>query len=190
MVKNIDEAINRLPVGLRELYKKSQEGAQKHPKRISNQPNQSNRKERVVAPLVKKLSPNTVVGRPLFPEQKVKFEHFISDVPVYSSSHEKVGIVESNNLIIEGYDFFYNLVKGEKTLREESEVDNFAKIMDSIPKSCGCIRGALRESASASYSQMLPVLHARNSPFFEAVKKMKNVENLIFKEGDLILLQV
>jgi hypothetical protein len=40
------------------------------------------------------------------------------------------------------------------------------------------------------YAQMLPVLQARNPTFFETIKIKNKVETLIFKEGDLTLLNV
>ncbi len=148
----------------------------------------ANNPRKAYAPLVRKIAPVTVIGRQPSRDQQKKNEHFIQ--PVTSSVNMSAPEVQGENLIVKGHDEYYSLLKGITDLHKEPEVDSFLKFIENIPKACGCVHGALRESAAAMYGQMLPMLQARNPNFFEIIKTTKNVKTLVFKERDIVLLEV
>ena len=146
-----------------------------------------------LAPLVRKIIPNTVIGRPAIPknsEHQFKLGNFIHEPRYVSTINEVRGSLDEGKLVIKDWREYYNIVKDNAVARQEPEINSFISLVDSIPGACGCSRGALNESAQAMYSQMLPMLEARDSKVFESIKETLKVESLIFREGELILLNV
>jgi len=141
--------------------------------------------------LVTKVAPTTVVGRPQLPQEQAAMANFIADPALRAQEPPKDAQDETESVYeIKSYQSFYLLVKDKPELKTEKEIVSLVQIMDSIPKSCGCVRGALNESANGTYSHMLPMIQARNPAYFDLLKQHLKVSKLIFKEGPLVLLIV
>jgi hypothetical protein len=130
-------------------------------------------------------------GSPAIPRNeahKTELDNFILAVPL--GRQQPQFIVASDKLIVNNWENFVALVRENPTLQEEPEVLKLVNLVNSIAGACGCVQGALRESAQGMYGQLLPVIHARNPKVFDAIKTNKRVGSIIFKEGPLVLLEV
>jgi hypothetical protein len=91
-----------------------------------------------------------------------------------------------NNLEIKSFEEFYSFVKEVEMNHEE--VNKFITIMDAVPRSCGCVRGALHERAKALYERILPILEADSQDFLNKVKQTKQINKILFfSDGNLLL---
>lgn len=185
-----EEILKKFPPEFRKLYEDSFKGLNRQVSGANKVRNHGHTYKATVAPLVKKIAPNTVVGRPAIPKnevERVKLDNFIhpNDKPPINP-----GSVQNDKFIIDGYKSFHAIAKDNAEFKKEPEINSFVGLMNSIPGACGCVRGQLNESAANSYAHMLPLLHARNSPIFDIIKKTNNVGVVQFKEKDLILLTV
>lgn len=146
--------------------------------------------------LVRKLAPNTVVGRALKPDGQ-RMANFIQ--PVANKQVESLGVMSSTNqlpidnsgiLTVGDWQAFYELVKNDQAFLSHQEVSSFVKLVESIPTACGCVRGSLSEAAAGQYAQMLPILQARDESLFNNLKSAKNITAIAFRDKDSLLLQV
>lgn len=185
-LKKREEILKQFPESLRKMYETSKQRARpRPPTRYADQTH--------IAPLVSRVSPNTVKGRPAIPKDaahRVKIENFIHKVEADPNKTTGKTVIANDKLIIENWEAYYELVKDNAELKTQEEILRFVELVDSIPRACGCSRGALRESAQALYARMLPILEARDANMFNTVKQAKNVSKITFKDGDVMLLEV
>lgn len=147
------------------------------------QPNKS------VAELVDHVKPNTVIGRPQTKKEKEFYSKFLppSEKP---SPKKQQAIMQEETLIVGGYEALYQLAKENLELQQEPEIASLVTTVDSISKRCGCVKMQIQQAAADIYSRSLPVIQARNPSFFDVLKNSKKVSKIIFKEKDLVLLEV
>lgn len=143
-----------------------------------------------IAPLVGRVIPSIRrnVG------SGIKQGDFLSQpiVKQYPNKESSVITTMENDkkLIISGYEGFFDLVKSLKDLPKEPEIDGFISTMNTAMNGCPCSRGPVKQAAKNIYAQSLPLLQARNSEIFNYIKANKGVSFLVFKEGDLFLLEI
>lgn len=94
-----------------------------------------------------------------------------------------------NELKIKDFFEFYSFASNN-ILKEHEEVSKFITIMDSVSKSCGCVRGVLHERAKGSYERMLPFLEVDCQDFFLKYKEDNNFSKILFFSDEQLLLSV
>lgn len=85
---------------------------------------------------------------------------------------------------------FYLCLQKLEGVEFPPQVIAFKSIIDSIPNSCGCVKGTLNERAAGQYGCMLPLIQVTNPEFFDNIKKKLEVNQIIFKENENVLLVV
>ncbi len=144
----------------------------------------------------------TLVGTPLPPLVRQ-----ITPQPIDRPKHEAIHIVpitnrklnmnksadSDGNFTISGFKSFYDFLKLNENLYKSpvnTELQNFVNFVESIDRACGCVRGTLNEKGADIYARMLPLMQVSNPEVFSAIKEISQATKIIFKEGDLTLLEI
>jgi hypothetical protein len=111
--------------------------------------------------------------------------------PIIIKASEPSVILEGKVIIFSGYQAFYDFLKQYPDIAtNREELGGLVAVMDSIPRSCGCVRGQLNERAMNAYAQMLPIVQVKYPEVFTEIKNVTQTERIIFKEKDVVLLDV
>lgn len=100
------------------------------------------------------------------------------------------GTIVENVLTIVGFQEFYNVLKAHPDVINDKKISEFVGFVDAIPGACGCVKGQLNGAAQNMYGQMLPLLQAGNPDFFINLKNATQTTKIIFKDKDIVLLEV
>ena len=148
-------------------------------------------REPYIPPLVRKVIPS-IRNRNI--RVRPEHEHFISPIIVKQQYPESPSVIDNvedgKKFIISGYDAFFDLIKDNHEIPEEPEIKDFIATTNRSRSGCPCSRGPIKEAAKNIYARMLPLLQARNSSLFSVLKIQKDSTVLVFKEKDLVLLEV
>ena len=195
-MKNNQEEHQKFLDKLSPMHKKLLEQSQENIKKLHASPPppviRLDPSVKTTPPLVQRVQPNTIVGG----VKPATFKPFIQPVTPKMSENQPTPVeiaqagLKEGTYTFDGFQDFYLLSKKHAELMTEPEVSALVKFVDEIPSKCGCVRGALNESAQGQFSQLLPLVHARNPTYFDKLKQITNSSKIVFKEKGIILLEV